>query len=376
MSASAKLHKMTTDNRTVAPTRVRCTIDQAAIAHNCAQIQRCFPAKKRVAVIKSQAYGHGLIATATTLQDCEYLGVADIAESWQLRDAGIQTPVVVMGGYWTGEHYRSCAASGIFLVVYTLEQLAAIVAQPDPFPDGAQLWLKFNTGMNRLGIEPATLKRVQALLGPHALTVPIVVMTHVANADGYQPDRMTAQWTRWAALKKDVRALWPTCQTSVANSGALRYYTAHVGDIIRPGLMLYGVYPRAAMSGLALSLKPAMTLQARIVAIRTIASGEAVGYGSRWVATHPTRIAQVGIGYGDGYYRYAKDGTPVLTRAGIAPLVGRVSMNMIAIDVTAYPTVTVGEWVTLWGKGLPIETIESFNDAASYDLLIAAGTRF
>lgn len=358
--------------------RLETRVTRAHLEHNFKCIKAAFPNQRIMTMVKNNSYGHGLLQTARAVQAADFFGVSDVREAYFLRDQGFQTPIVVMGGLWSVDDFFACLERDIFLVVYDAQVLDAICMSSLRPKRLSSLWVKVDTGMNRLGLSMDEATERLPGLDRDAAIESVTVMTHFANADQANLDRMQLQIEKARELKCFVRGLSSKMLVSFANSATCMNYPEFLGDIIRPGLMLYGVFPNLA-TRLARKeswdLKPAISVQSRIVMLKTVPVGGAVGYASRWEAKRDTQLAVISIGYGDGYYRYAQDGTPVFIRGQQVPLVGRVSMDMITVDVTDLADVCVGDEVLLWGEELPVEEIEAFNDASSYDLLTTIGNR-
>lgn len=348
--------------------RTRAVIDTQALLHNCQQIHAFAPQSKILATVKADAYGHGAVTVAKALQGCaEQLGVAFIDEALELREAGIAQPIVLLDGCYTAEELALCAEHGFIPVIHSRYQLEELCHQSLKQP--LTVWLKIDTGMHRLGLEPSQFAAAYDQLSSNKNVANIVVMTHFASADNLQSDYTEQQ------LKIFDQALaGRNVQCSVGNSAGLVNWPAARRDWLRSGILLYGVAPNPQVP-LPFELTPAMTLLSPVVALRTIAEGASVGYGGRWQAKRPTRIATLALGYGDGYPRHAKDGTPVWLNGQRVALVGRVSMDMITVDVTDLAEVKVGDEAELWGKNLSVNEVADDCDSISYELLTRVSPR-
>ena len=348
---------------------IRARIDPQALRANLRTLRALAPRSRLMAVVKANAYGHGLVATALALAEASAFAVARLEEAMALRAAGLAQPIVLLEGVLNAEQLSEAAQLQLDLVVHEPGQLAMLEAYR-----GSRrfaLWLKVDTGMNRLGFRPAEFRaaweRLQALQpAPLALRV----MTHLAAADETDGEMTRAQLAR---LRPLVQGL--TAELSIANSAALLSLADTHAHWVRPGLALYGVSPFAGQTGGQLGLVPAMTLESRVIAVREVAVGERVGYGGVWRAARASRIAIVAAGYGDGLLRSLPSGAPVLVAGGRAPLVGRVSMDMIAVDVTGLPPVQVGDRAELWGANLPVEEVAAAAQTIPYELLCAVSQR-
>ena len=322
-----------------------------------------------MAVVKANAYGHGLVPTALALADADAFAVARLEEGLALRAAGVTRPIVLLEGVFASEQLLEAARHGFDLVVHDPLQIELLEGFSGPHR--FVLWLKIDTGMNRLGFRPnefrRALERVSALRPP---PLEIRLLTHLARADD-RDDAATRE--QIARFKEAIRDL--DYATSIPNSAGI-FGTAPVScDWVRPGLALYGASPFAGQICTDLGLQPVMTLESTVIAIRHVPRGEAVGYGGAWRAPRDSVIAIVAAGYGDGLTRNLPNGTPVLIDGQRLPLVGRVSMDMIAVDVTDRPAVRVGTSVTLWGRGLPVEEVARYAGTIPYELLCGVSQR-
>jgi alanine racemase len=349
---------------------VSATIDTAALKHNLQAIRRFAPHSRVMAVIKANAYGHGLVAVARALDAADSFAVARVDEGLTLRRAGIDRPTVLLEGVFDAEQLAAAAAAGFSLVVHTAEQIELLRAAPA----GARfkIWLKLDSGMNRLGFKGASFAAAAGALEQlAAVDGPVNLFTHLASADSPELKTTNEQLERFAAATRGMPG-----ERSVANSAALLSYPDAQADWVRPGLLLYGVSPLAGSIGADFGLEPVMTLRSHVIAIKELAVGEQVGYGGNWTAARPTRLAVAAVGYGDGYPRSLSSGSPVLVNGDRAPLAGRVSMDMIGIDVTDLRKLpTLGDPVVLWGAGLPVEEIAVWADTIPYELLCGISQR-
>jgi alanine racemase len=353
---------------------IRARIDSAALRYNLLTLRARAPRSRLMAVIKANAYGHGLVTVARALSDdgrtpgADAFAVARMEEAQELRAAGIQQRIVLLEGVCSGDNLAAAARLRLDLVVHDPSQLPLLAAWRGP--GRFDLWVKVDTGMNRLGFRPeqfaAVWARLQAM--PEA-TSALRVMTHLANAD-LRGDKLTAQ-----QLQRFAPLTIPGVETSIANSAALLGLPDTHADWVRPGLALYGVSPFAGQTGEQLGLRPAMTFETTVIAVREVPAGEAVGYGQTWQARHSTRVAILAAGYADGLLRSLPSGAPVLLGGKRAPLVGRVSMDMIAVDISAIPDCKVGDRAALWGTQLPVEEVAAAAGTIPYELLCALRAR-
>jgi alanine racemase len=323
-----------------------------------------------MAVIKANAYGHGLVAVAKALEAADAFAVARIGEALELREAGIKSRIVLLEGVFDREQLAAAAAADFELVVHAQEQIELLLTAP---ADARfKVWLKLDSGMNRLGFKAEAYPAAHAALSrAAALKAPINLITHLASAD--MPDLpLTAE----QLLVFGAATLSLAGERSIASSAALLGFPDSQADWVRPGLLLYGVSPFRGSTGADHDVRPVMTLRSQIIAVKDLVVGDQVGYGGSWTATRPTRLAIVSVGYGDGYPRSACSGTPVLLNGERAALVGRVSMDMIAIDTTDVQCEPkVGDSVVLWGEGLAIEEVAARADTIPYTLLCGISQR-
>ncbi|MBL8250383.1 MAG: alanine racemase [Candidatus Competibacter sp.] len=338
------------------------TIDLAALRHNLARVRAAAPRCRVAAALKANAYGHGLLRAARALDGADVFAVARCDEALALRDAGILKPIVVLEGFLQPEEIELCRQQQLQATVHHESQLRMLErAQPGP---PVSIWLKIDTGMHRLGFPPdrvaAALERLAAC--PNAAPHPRL-LSHLARAD----ERDHPYTRQQLAVFKSVTA-GRAAERSLANSGGILGWPETHFDWVRPGIMLYGCTPFDRGIGPDVGLRPVMTLESRLIALQRYAAGEPVGYGGSWRCPKDSRIGVVGIGYGDGYPRHAPSGTPVLVNGQRAPLAGRVSMDMITVDLSDFPDARVGDPVVLWGRGLPAEEIARAVNTITYEL--------
>lgn len=348
---------------------IRAVIDTHALRHNLSVVRARAGSARVMAVVKANAYGHGLVPTALALPQADAFAVARLEEGLTLRAAGITQPIVLLEGVFSAAQLQEAAYHGLDLVVHDALQIELLEQM-----SGAHrfvLWLKIDTGMNRLGFPTAeaaaALERVRRLT-PAPLEIRL--LTHLACANE-RDERMTQ--AQVARFRQATRGL--EFKLSIANSAGL-FGTVPLGcNWVRPGLALYGVSPFADCSAADLGLEPVMTLASSVIAVRRVARGESVGYGGAWVAARDSLIAIVAAGYGDGLHRSLAGGTPVLVAGERAPLAGRVSMDMMAVDVSGLREVRVGTPAVLWGPGLPVEEVARHAGTIPYELLCSVSQR-
>lgn len=347
------------------PRPIQARIDADALAHNLRVIRKK-TASRIMAVIKAEAYGHGLLRAAEALETADGLGMLDIRDALRLREAGHRQPILLLEGAFDSHDMVLAAEYELSCVVHSDWQLDLLDAYPKR--GALDVWLKLNTGMNRLGFNPGEVSGVMARLRRHAAVGNITLMTHFASADEARDINPPLN------LFREISAQF-RLPCSLANSAALLRYPQTHGDWVRPGLMLYGASPFADTPAVALGLKPVMTLSSRIIAVRELRSGDEVGYGGLFRAEHAMRVGIVACGYADGYPRHAGSGTPVLVGGQRTRTLGRVSMDMLCVDLGKLPQAGVGSAVVLWGEGLPIEEVAQAAGTISYELMCGLTAR-
>lgn len=342
--------------------RPMAQIDTSALLHNFTRIRQVAPQSKVLAVLKANAYGHGLLEVAAVLKEAGAFGVARIDEALLLRAGGIVKPIVLLEGFFHADELPQIVASNLQVVVHHPSQVEALLSAELDAP--VHVWLKIDSGMHRLGIEPDEFSETfQRLSQSPNVLKPIRLMTHFACAD--EPDN-PATVAQLALFNRTVAGC--SGEISIANSASVLAWPHSHGDWIRPGLALYGVSPMDKGRAEQHQLKAVMTFSSSVIAVRKVRRGEAVGYGGSWIAPEDTRLAVVAIGYGDGYPRNAPCGTPVLINGRRFPIVGRVSMDMTTVDI-GDAVVEHGAQVTLWGPDLPVEEIAEQVQTIPYELL-------
>lgn len=338
-------------------------IDLAALKSNLRRVREIAPNRSILAMVKANAYGHGIVRVAKALSEADALGVASLEEGISLREAGITQPIVLMEGLFYPEEIAEAEKHNFRLVVHHMPHVEmlekACVKQP------FSVWLKINTGMHRLGVDPADVKEAYSRLkASKAVDKTIGLMTHFASADHVDSNETAKQIEVFHEYTKTI-----TAPRSLANSaGILAWPVAH-GDWVRPGLILYGASPFTGKTGKDHDLQPVMTLWSRLIAIVKVKKGGRVGYGGTWEAPEDMLVGIVGVGYGDGYPQFARNGTPVLVNDAECALVGRVSMDMLAVDLRNQPQAEIGDPVKLWGKGLPVERVAQHSNTSAYEIL-------
>lgn len=350
-------------------TRPACAhIDRGALQHNLARVRAAAPASRIIAIIKANAYGHGLVSVAQALTAADAFGVVGLEEAVSLREAGLDQRIVLLEGLFAGADIALACGFRLDLVIHNDHQITLLERGRLTRP--VDVWLKIDTGMHRLGFAPAdvaaALARLQALPGIGTVRF----MTHFARADESGADYTATQIAAFAAATGGRAG-----ERTLANSAAVLAWPDAHDDWVRPGIMLYGASPLAGRSAAQLDLRPAMTLKSALIAVRDCRRGDPVGYGGDWVCPADMRIGVAAIGYGDGYPRHAPAGTPVLVNGRRAALAGRVSMDMLCIDLREQPDASVGDEVTLWGEGLPVDDIAQAAGTIAYELLSGISRR-
>ena len=337
-------------------------IKLSCLQHNVSFAKSIAPRTKLMAVIKADAYGHGALSVAEALKDnVEAFAVASLDEAMELRDQKISIPILILEGVFSPEDIKICSSNDITIAVHSRTQIDWL--EQARIENKINCWLKIDTGMSRLGIEPEAVSiSLERLQNCSHVAKDIVLFTHLACADDLNNNYTSIQLQRFNQITSNF--LLPR---STANSaGILGWPSSHL-DWIRPGYMLYGNSPFAANGEQYPALKPVMTLTSEIIAIRDVPKGSSVGYGSSWTAKEDCKIATVCVGYGDGYPRQAPSGTPVLINGSRAPLAGRVSMDMITVDISNI-SAKIGDEVILWGDGLPLNEIADTANTIGYEL--------
>jgi alanine racemase len=345
---------------------IQARIDPGALENNLRVVRRAAPSARIMAVIKADGYGHGLARVAGALSAADGFALLDIRDAAELREAGFRQAILLLEGAFDAGDMALAARYDLACVVHSPWQLALL----DACPGRATLdvWLKVNTGMNRLGFAPQQAAQALEQLRRHRAVRGITLMTHFANADEARGiAEPLALFNGFAAPYRMPRSL--------ANSAALLRYPETHGDWVRPGLMLYGASPFTDVGAQQLGLRPAMTLSSRIIAVQELRAGDEVGYGALFRAEHALRIGIAACGYADGYPRHAPNGTPVLVDGQRTQTLGRVSMDMLYVDLSGLPQAGIGSAVTLWGEGLPVEEVARAAGTASYELMCALTAR-
>ncbi|NNM58368.1 MAG: alanine racemase [Legionellales bacterium] len=347
-------------------------INLSALQHNLARVRNLAPESQVLAMVKANAYGHGLLPLAHALAeaDTDALGVARIQEALQLRAAGIQKTIVLMEGFFEPWELPIIAQHKLDIVVHQMEQVQALVAARLTSP--IRVWLKLDSGMHRLGLTPENfLAAYTALQASKNVDDSIILTTHFACSDELDNPATPKQ----IQLFNEMTAELPG-QRSLANSAAIIMWQETHADWVRPGIMLYGISPFADKTGIELGLLPVMTLQSRILSKHDYRKGEAIGYGGVFVCPETMSVGLIATGYGDGYPRHIPaEGTPVLVNGQVTQIIARVSMDMIYVDLRPVLDAKIGDRVILWGENLPIERIARAANTSAYELACNVSTR-
>jgi len=351
------------------PRPLVAAIHLAAMQHNLAVAKKSAPASKVWAVVKANAYGHGLASGMRAFSDADGLALIEVEGAVQLRQWGWQKPILLLEGFFDTSDLSLIAEYRLQTAVHCVEQIEML--EKSAFHPAIDVHLKMNSGMNRLGFKPEAYRAAYARLRALPVVRNIALMTHFANADDAHNAALplAEQLSRFQEASEGLAGEW-----SVANSAAVLNKLEISADWIRPGVMLYGGTPGGATAQ-AFGLQPAMTLASEIIAIQDIKAGEAVGYGSRFIADKPMKIGVVACGYADGYPRQAPNGTPVLVDGLKTGMVGRISMDMMTVDLSGIPGARIGSKVTLWGRSLPIDEVANAAGTIGYELMCALSSR-
>jgi len=346
---------------------VKLSFDLTALEHNFQQVRRLAPTSKIMPVIKANAYGHGMLRVAKALVHADGFAVAQISEAIELREQGIDKPVTVFQGFDNAEQLELCFNYRLQPAISQLWQIDLL--EQKSVAGKLDIWLKINTGMGRLGLRVEEVGRAWQRCQDINNINSVGLMTHFANADQAEHASNTEQVDCFNRLSQSLPG-----ETSVSNSAGIINQLLIEQDWVRPGLMLYGASPLVGVSAKALDLKPVMKVEASIIAINQLRQGEHVGYGYEWCCPEDMPVGIVNIGYGDGYPRHAAEGTPVWVNQQPGRLIGRVSMDSIAIDLRGIKA-HCGDRVELWGPGISVDEVASHAGTIAYELLCQLGCR-
>ncbi len=348
---------------------VQARINLVALRSNLNRVREVAPGCKVMAIVKANAYGHGALHVAKALFEADSFGVASIEEALALRQSGITHPIVLLEGFFDADELPIIARERFEIVIHHISQLEIFEAATLDSP--VTVWLKIDSGMHRLGFSPELFQTVwKRLLQCKNVNKNIRLMTHLACADDQADIATTQQVKLFHLTSKNIKA-----EKSIANSAGIMGWPSTHMDWVRPGIMLYGASPLMDKNADQLNLKPVMNLCSRLIAVNQYKKGDCVGYGGAWSCPEDMQIGVVAIGYGDGYPRHAASGTPVLVNGCRATLVGRVSMDMVTIDLRSIKNAKVGDPVVLWGDGLSVDEVARCAETISYELLCGVAPR-
>ncbi len=357
------------------PRPIQATIHTAALRHNLAAVRAAAPDARVWAVVKANSYGHGIERAFEGLRGADGFALLDLAEAERVRALGWRGPILLLEGAFEARDLELCSRLGLWHTVHCSEQIDMLASHKTQAPH--RVFLKMNSGMNRLGFTPATFRSAWARLDALPQVDEISLMTHFSDADG--PKGVAHQISVFNDVTRDLPG-----ERTLGNSAATLRHAADPGlrsDWVRPGIAVYGSAPDfPAHSAAHWGLLPTMTLSARLIATQQVEVGQTVGYGSTFTATERLRIGVVACGYADGYPRHCSTGTPVLVNGVRTRLVARVSMDMITVDLTALPDAGIGSEVTLWGRAsngatLPIDEVALAGGTVAYELMCALAQR-
>ena len=345
---------------------IKAIISAAALRHNLGVVRRAAPRSRVFAVIKANAYGHGVTRAARAFEAADGIALLEIEAAVRLREGGYAKRLALLEGLFESSEVAVAARHDLAVVVHNHEQLRML----DAAPAGARLdvMLKINTGMNRLGFTPPDALVARELLKKHRAVKQLTLMTHFATADD-------ARGVAWQIQVFEQIAAGQQLERSIANSAAILRFPDTHADWVRPGIMLYGCTPFADVTARELGLRPAMTLASEIISVQDLRGGDRIGYAGTFEATQTMRIGTVACGYADGYPRHAPTGTPVLVDGIRTRTLGRVSMDMLCVDLTPVPAARVGTAVELWGGALPADEVAAAAGTVSYELICALAPR-
>jgi len=340
-------------------------INLSALRLNLQRVRQLASGARVVAMVKANAYGHGILRVARALDGADAFGVASIDEALELRSAGISQRIVLVEGVFEAAELPLVQQERLDIVVHHEAQLQLLQRATLNATQPLQIWVKLDTGMHRLGFSPAQLPEVlRRLRGCDGIAPDVILMTHLASADE-RSSKVTAQ--QIACFESATHAHHSA--RSMANSAGILAWPSTHYDWVRPGLMLYGISPFSGSSAAQEGLQPVMTIKSKLIAVNHFKQGDAIGYGGTWACPQDMPVGVVAFGYGDGFPRHAASGTPVLINGKRVEVIGRVSMDMITVDLRSQPQAQVGDPAVLWGQGLPVEEIARSAATIPYELV-------
>ena len=345
---------------------IQATIDRSALTHNLSVVKASAKQSKVMAVVKANGYGHGLLNAAQGLVAADAFAVLGLDEAIALRHAGYQQEILLLEGVFSDDELLLVSEQNISIVVHSEEQIKIL---EHSHIQAVSIHIKINTGMNRLGFKPALFESALSRLEKCKQVKEITLMTHFATAD--EPQGISEPFALFNHLTKKHKSH----PNSVANSAAiLRFPESHL-DWVRPGIMLYGATPLTGQSAASFGLRAVMQFTSELIAIQALEAGESVGYGQRFTADKKMRIGIVACGYADGYPRHAPNGTPIAVDGFMTQTLGRVSMDMLFVDLSDLPDATIGSSVELWGNQVPVDAVADSAGTIGYELLCAIAPR-
>lgn len=354
------------------------------LLHNVQVIKKITNNTKIIAMVKANAYGHGLRSVSLKLEKhLNFLGVASIDEALQLRKVDITIPIILMEGIFEEQELLIAIENNFPIILHSMHQICwltnainrKLLLKP------INVWIKIDTGMGRLGFDLKEGKKIYNLLAKNAyISKPIGIMSHFACADDILNPLNLIQINNFKNFLDTLNLKTTTKNNqqiikSICNSAAIFNFPELHHEVVRPGIALYGISPVKNKSAKDLNLKPVMTLQTKIIAIKNLSKGSSIGYGGRFICPDNLKVAVIGIGYGDGYPRSTRDGTPVLIQNKKCSIIGRISMDMSVVDLTNCLNAQIGDDVILWGNNLPIEEVINYTQSSAYDVLTAVQNR-
>lgn len=342
-------------------------INLMALRSNLSVVRKLCPHSRIMAMVKADAYGHGLLRVSRALGAADGLAVARLQEAMQLRRFGIRQRILLLGTLLDEADLALCSKQHIDVVAHDTRSVYCIAAQARCTP--LRVWLKLDSGMHRVGLSPDAFLRADRLLSRHPGVLELIHMTHFSSASSTPSPAMEQQMSCFSRCHEASSK----AKVSVANSAALIARHEMRADWVRPGIMLYGDNPLGADHHVP--LLAVMTLRTHVIAVRDIGVGESVGYNGRWTSARTSRVGTLGIGYGDGYPRHARNGTPVWVNGRLVPLIGQVSMDSLMVDLTDHELVGVGDQAILWGPELPAATVAEHASTISYELFTSLQRR-
>lgn len=348
---------------------IYASIDVNALQHNFNQVKRLSPESRIMAIVKADAYGHGLLLCCHALKEADSFGLLDLGDAITLRKGGFSHPICLLEGFFSGDEIPLIVENNFEPVIHSDWQLDILDNTPQEI--GLAVWLKIDTGMHRLGFVPEQFKSVLKRLSAMKCIRRVSVMSHLSDADLLKKPKTAHQLKEFLTITEEASGI----DRSIANSAAILAHPDCHLDWVRPGIMLYGSSPFVDLSASNLNLRPVMSLRSEIISIKDCQKDDTVGYGSSWHCQQDMKVGVVACGYGDGYPRHAPSGTPVMVAGKLTQLIGRVSMDMITVDLRGIDSATTGSSVELWGREVAVDTVAERAGTISYELLCGVTER-